>query len=82
MNIQELIKNAKGMDKKIIKIMKTGICCSFIFCIIASMILFTYNINNNPNMFYIGISLLKSSLFFIVGFIVCGFAFNNIMKEI
>ena len=82
MNIQKIMKNVNDIDKKIIKIMKYGIKSSFIFCILAGLILITYIFNSNPTSYYIGISLFKSSLFYIVGFIICGIAFNNIMKDI
>ncbi len=82
MNIQKIMKDAKDIDKKIIKIMKIGIRYSCIFCLIASLILITYMLTSNPHLYYIGISIFKSSLFYIVGFIICGMAFNNIIKDI
>ncbi len=72
----------KKIDNKIVKIMKIGISFSFAFCIIAAIILLIYNISSNPNTFYIGMSLIKSSLFFIVGFVICGFIFDKIINEI
>ena len=81
MNFQEIIKSIKQIDKKILKIIKNGLKGSFIFCLIASYILITYTTIGEPNAYYIGISLLKSGLFFITGFIICGFAFNKILSD-
>ena len=81
MNFQEIIKNIKQIDKKVISIVKNGLKGSFVFCLIASYILATYTTIGEPNAYYIGISLFKSGLFFIVGFVICGVAFSRIMKE-
>ena len=81
MNFQKIIKKIKHIDKKVLTIVKKGLKVSFIFCLISSFILVTYNTIGEPNAYYIGMSLLKSGLFFIVGFIICGIAFNKIMNE-
>ena len=81
MNFQEIIKNIKQIDKRILVIVKNGLEVSLIFCLIASFILVTYNTIGEPNAYYIGLSLLKSGLFFIVGFIICGIAFSKIISE-
>lgn len=81
-NIQELFKAFKNIDKKILKITKIGLKYSFYFCILASLILVTYQFLSAPILFYTGISLLKSGLFFIVTFTICGFAFDKIVREV
>lgn len=81
MNFQEIIKSVKQIDKKILKIIKNGLKFSFVFCLIANYILATYTALGEPNAYYIGMSLLKSGLFFMAGFIICGFAFNRIISE-
>lgn len=81
MNFQEIIKNIKQIDKRILVIVKNGLEVSLIFCLISSFILVTYNTIGEPNAYYIGLSLLKSGLFFIVGFIICGIAFSKIISE-
>ena len=81
MNFQEIIKNIKQIDKRILAIVRNGLEVSLIFCLIASFILVTYNTIGEPNAYYIGMSLLKSGLFFIVGFIICGIAFSKIISE-
>ena len=75
------IKSITNINKKIYKIMKTGIYFSFTFCILASLILYTYNFYSEPRIFHIGIALFQSGLFFLVTFVICGFAFNKIYSE-
>ena len=83
MNVNiNIFNHIKNLDKKIIKIMKSGIIFSFYFCIFASIILVTYNFYKTPLLFHIGISLFQSGLFFIVSFVIYGFAFNKISNEI
>lgn len=81
MNFQEIKKSLKQLDKEVLTIVRNGLKGSLIFCLIASLILVTYNTMGEPNAYYIGISLLKSGLFFVVGFLICGVAFNKIMSE-
>ncbi|MBR2240371.1 MAG: hypothetical protein IJ890_03180 [Clostridia bacterium] len=81
MNFQEIIKSVKQLDKKILTIVRNGLKGSLIFCLIAIFVLVTYNTIGEPNAYYIGISLLKSGLFFVVGFLICGVAFNKIISE-
>lgn len=81
MNFQEIMNSIKQIDIKILTIVQKGINASLIFCLIASFILATYTTIGEPNAYYIGISLLKSGLFFIVGFIICGIAFNKIIRD-
>ena len=77
-----ILKSIKNLNKNIIKIMKIGIYFSFLFCIFASLVLLTYNLYSEPHLFYTGISLFQSGLFFLVTFIICGFAFNKLSSEI
>lgn len=81
-NFKILLKSILNIDKKILRIMKIGLKYSFCFCILATLILLTYEFFNLPTLFYAGISLLKSGLFFIVTFTICGFAFDKITHEI
>ena len=81
-NFKTILKSILNIDKKILKIMKTGLKYSFYFCILATIVLLTYKVFSFPTLFYAGISLLKSGLFFIVAFTICGFAFDIITHEI
>lgn len=76
--MRKIINELKKFDKSILRIMKSGIHFSFIFCIFATLILAIYNSVHIPNLFYTGISLFQTSLFFLVAFIAYGFIFNRI----
>ena len=81
MSINKIINYIKQIDKKIMIIVKYGIKFSFVFCLISIFILCTYLSIGEPHAYYIGIALLKSGLFYIVGSIICGVAFNRIMND-
>ena len=77
-----LFEKIKNLDAKIKNIMKVGIRASFILCIISAFILFTYEFFYSlPSLFYIGISLLQSSLMFLSTFLICGIGFDTIKKQ-
>ena len=82
MNFQKIFKDIKQIDSKVLTIVRNGLKISLIFCLIASFILAIYLTNGYIEGYYIGISVFKSSLFYMVGFIICGCAFNKILKEI
>ncbi len=78
--IGKLFKNefkTKILDKKILHIVKHGIKYSLIICMFATLILVMYCEKSAPQAFYVGISLLKSALFFMATFIICGFVFDK-----
>ena len=70
------------LENPIKKLMKSGFIFSFQLCILATIILATYDFfYTAPNLYYIGISLFKSSLMFFAYIIICGFAFDTIKKQ-
>lgn len=81
--MNKLLVELKNMDTSIISLMKNGIKFSFYINIISNIFLLMYDFYFcSPSIYYIGISLFKTSLFFIVSFIICGFAFSKIKKEL
>lgn len=81
--MNQLLMEFKEMDSSILKLMKSGIKFSFMFNIWASLILLAYDFGYTyPILYSTGISLFKTSLFFMVGFVICGFAFNKFYKEL
>ena len=81
--MKQLLMEFKNMDAKIVSIIKAGVKFSFGISIIASLILLTYDfLYTVPITYYIGISLFKTSLFFICFFIICGFSFNKIKLDL
>lgn len=81
--MNQLLIELKKMDKPTLSLMKSGVKFSFLVCLISSFILLTYDfIYASPAVYYIGLSLFKTSLFFMVAFIICGFAFSKIKGEL
>lgn len=81
--INILLNKVKNLDAKVVKVMKAGLIFSFIFCILSSMILLTYEtLYSLPTLFHIGISLFRTSLSFAVTFFICGIGFDTVQKEI
>lgn len=78
--MKKIIEEFKNFNPLILKIMKSGIHFSFIFCIFATFILTIYQSVHIPNIFAVGISLFKTSLFFFVAFIAYGFVFNSMQN--
>lgn len=78
--MKKILEEIKNFDKSILKVMKSGIKFSFVFCLFATLILATYNSLHIPKLFYTGISLFQSSLFFFASFIAYGFIFNRVKK--
>lgn len=81
--MNQLLLEFKNIENSILKIMKSGIKFSVFVSMMSIFILLTYDfVYTSPAFYYIGISLFRTSLFFMVGFVICGFAFNKIQKEI
>ena len=81
--MKELLMEFKKIDHSIISLMKSGIRFSFGIIVIATIILLTYDfIYTLPLVYYIGLSLFKTGLFFIVCFIIGAFDFNRIMRDL
>lgn len=81
--INTLITKIKNLDCKLKKIMHIGLIVSFVLCLISTFSLFTYEtFYSIPTLFYIGISLFKTSLMFACSFFICGIGFDTIKNEI
>ena len=78
-----IIKNKfNSMEEKVKSILKYGIYFSLFVCFIAIIVLLTYQSNHSPELFYIGLSTFKLSLFFVVEFIICALAVDTIKKQV
>ena len=78
--MNKLLLEFKNIDINITNLMRRGIKFSFLLIIFASIILLTYDfLFTYPIIYYAG---FKTSLFFMAGFIIFGFAFNKIKAEI
>ena len=81
--IKNILDSYRNLDNITHKIMKKGFYFCFTLCIISCIILLTYEIFfSYPSIYYIGLSLLKLSIYFMIEFIVCGFVVDNIKKQI
>ena len=81
--MKQILLEFKKFEPTLLLLMKSGIRYSFYISIISTLILLTYDfVYTAPIIYYIGISLFITSLFFMVGFIICGFAFNKIKREL
>lgn len=80
--MKKILEEFKKLDKSILKVMKSGIRFSFIFCLFATLVLAVYETIHIPKLFYTGISLFQTSLFFLVAFIAYGFVFNTIKRTL
>lgn len=80
--IKLIFDKFNSFDDKIKKIMKYGFKFSFAVSILSILILLTYELSSNPDLYYIGLSVFKLSLFFIVEFIICALAIDTIKKQI
>lgn len=78
---KRLIDKIKKLDSKTKKIMHIGFIFSFFLCMISGFSLFTYELYPIPSLFYIGISLFRTSLMFACMFFICGIGFDSIKKE-
>ena len=81
--MKKIFKEFNTLDKSVLHIMKPCLKFSYFLLIFVTVVLFTYEIFYAiPNLFYIGISLFSSSLYFIVACLICGLSFNKIKKEL
>ena len=80
---KKYLESFKKLEKKTFKIMKNGIKFCFSLSVAACIILLTYTqFSLNPNIYYIGLALLKLSIYFMIDFIICGFVVDNIKKQV
>lgn len=80
--VKKIINQFQFMEEKIKKIMHYGFLFSFIVCMISMGLLITYEFYHSPDLFYIGLSVFRLSLFFVVEFIICALATDTIKKQI
>lgn len=77
-----ILENFNKMNSSIYKVCINGLKFCFILMLLSCFVLVQYHTILNPNLFYIGMSLAKSTLFFISFFIICAFAIDFIRKDL
>ena len=80
--IKQLLKKLNNMDLNIKKITKEGFKFALSVCIISVLVLLVYDyIYSAPNLYYIGLSLFKTGLYFAIEFVICAFAFDTLKGQ-
>ena len=80
---KKIVNIFNELDEKIKKIMNYGFKFSIGFCFIASLILLLYEtVYASPDLYYIGLKMIETGLFFITEFIICGIAVDKISKQL
>ncbi len=77
-----IINKFNSMEDKTKKILKYGIYFSAFVCMLSIFILLTYHYYANPDLYYIGLSVFRLGLFFIVEFIICAVAIDTIRNQV
>lgn len=73
--------NFKNINSSILKALVVGLKICFILLLFSTFILSLYHSVHNINLFYIGISLFKTSLFYIAFLIICSIGIDTIKKD-
>lgn len=80
--MKNVIGRLKKVEPDILKICYGGLRFCLVLSLFCALLLCIYQSTHNIYLFYIGISILKSTLFFVVFLIICTFAFDFIKKEL
>lgn len=75
-------KNIQTMQPQIKKILKKGTIASISIAAISAILLAYYIFYPNPEMYYIGLAIMQFAILIYSTFLVCGFAFEQILREI
>lgn len=80
--LKQLIMQFKNMEINIKKILHNGCVFSLFVGIISMLLLLTYHITLNLELYYIGLAMLRLSLFFVIEFIISAIAIDTIRKQV
>lgn len=80
--IKMIMNKLKNLDIEVRAIMLNGFKFAFAFCILATIILAIYDFfYMSPTLYLAGTILFKTSLMFFVDFVILGFGFDTIKKQ-
>ena len=79
--IKMIIDKYKNIDAKVKKIMINGFKFSFAFLIFSVLVLIAYQVYALPIIYTCGTILFKTSIMFVVDFIVLGIGFDKLKKQ-
>ena len=71
----------KSINTSILKVLYIGLKVCFVLLLISTFILSLYHSIHNFNLFYIGISLFRTSLFYIALLFICSIGIDTIKKD-
>ena len=71
----------KSINTSILKVLYIGLKVCFVLLLISTFILSLYHSIHNFNLFYIGISLFRTSLFYIAFLFICSIGIDTIKKD-
>ena len=71
----------KEINNSILQVAFSGLKFCLVLALIATFSLSLYHSIHNLDLFILGISLLKSALFFAVFFVICDIAIDTIIKS-
>ena len=71
----------KNINTSILKVLYIGLKVCFVLLLISTFILSLYHSIHNFNLFYIGISLFRTSLFYIAFLFICSIGIDTIKKD-
>ena len=72
----------KSINTSILKVLYIGLKVCFVLLLISTFILSLYHSIHNFNLFYIGISLFRTSLFYIAFLFICSIGIDTIKKQV
>ena len=80
--VKMIVNKFKNLDTNVRKIMINGFKFAFAFCIFSTFILAIYNfLYMQPTLYYVGTLLFRTSIMFFVDFLIMGFGFDIIKKQ-
>lgn len=71
----------KSINTSILKVLYIGLKVCFVLLLISTFILSLYHSIHNFDLFYIGISLFRTSLFYIAFLFICSIGIDTIKKD-
>lgn len=80
--MKTIFSKYKEINLPILKVSLNGLKFCLVLALFSTYILVLYHSIHNLDLFILGTSLLKSTLFFAVFFVICAFAVDTIRKDL
>lgn len=79
--IKNIITNFNKINSYILKVFYIGLKICFVVLLLSTFLLSLYHTIHNFDLFYIGISLFRTSLFYIAFLFICSIGIDTIKKQ-